>query len=104
MSIECCVTSNVDTGSVACYETHPIKSFYDQDLRVTVNTDNRTISDTTITNEFMQLMKYKGFTRKDVIHITRHSIKAAFLRSQPTRELLIELDRYAANNGSKRRR
>ena len=93
-TIESCCASNIDTGSVASYETHPIRVYYNQDLRVCVNTDNRTISDTTITKEYMQLMKYQGFTQDEIFHLGRHAIKGAFLQSHPTKELLKELDAY----------
>ena len=47
--LEMCITSNVQTGSVNSFETHPIRNYYDLGLRVTINTDNLLVSDTTIT-------------------------------------------------------
>jgi adenosine deaminase len=49
--LECCPSSNVQTGAVKDLATHPLKLYYDLGLRVTVNTDNRLITDTSVSRE-----------------------------------------------------
>jgi adenosine deaminase len=99
LCIEMCPTSNINTGAVESYGTHPIRTYLQDNLRVTVNTDNRTISDTTITNEYMQLMRYAGLTQKDILKTVNNGIKASFLNSKTTRKLLNELGEYVKKLG-----
>jgi adenosine deaminase len=49
--LEMCVSSNLQTGAVKRLEDHPIRMFYDLGLRVTVNTDNRLVTNTTLSEE-----------------------------------------------------
>src|SRR5690606_4888029 len=49
--LECCPSSNVQTGAVQRLETHPLKLYFDLGLRVTINTDNRLITRTTVSDE-----------------------------------------------------
>ena len=52
ITLECCPISNVQTKAVSSIEVHPIKEFLYRGLKVTVNTDNRTVSQTTIAKKF----------------------------------------------------
>jgi adenosine deaminase len=49
--LECCPSSNVQTGAVKELGRHPLKLYFDLGVRVTVNTDNRLITDTTVSKE-----------------------------------------------------
>lgn len=51
ISIECCLKSNLQTKAVAELINHPIKRFLEFGINATINTDNMTVSDTTIKNE-----------------------------------------------------
>lgn len=96
--IEICLTSNVDTGAVSSYDTHPVRVYYQRHLRLSINSDNRTISDTNVTKEYCSLMRHLGFNQKDIYALGRHGIKSAFLDSTETRELLNEFDAYVNHN------
>jgi len=98
IGVEVCPTSNVDTGAVASLSTHPIRTFYQQGLRVFLNTDNRTVSNTTITQEYMKLITELGFTQAEVYKLARNGIKAAFMNSMTRRPYHKELDRFKAEN------
>lgn len=52
VSIECCITSNLQTKAVLSLDNHPLKRFVDYGINATVNTDNMTVSDTTVEREF----------------------------------------------------
>jgi adenosine deaminase len=93
--IEICLTSNVDTGSVPSFETHPVRSYLLKDLRLAISTDNRLISDTTVTNEYQTLMSHLGFTQKDVYTMAQRAIKSAFLDNQAKQQLLDEFGCFA---------
>jgi adenosine deaminase len=49
---ECCVTSNYQTHAIDAFKDHPIRFYFDYGLCLTVNTDNRLMSDTTVTKEY----------------------------------------------------
>ena len=86
--LEMCPTSNVQTGAVESIEKHPIREYYDRGLRVTVNTDNRLMSDTTVTDELAILADRLDFTFEDIKHVVLAGFKSAFLR-YPERKALI---------------
>lgn len=52
VSVECCITSNLQTKAVLSLNNHPLKNFVDFGINATVNTDNMTVSNTTIEREY----------------------------------------------------
>lgn len=79
MPLEMCPTSNVHTGAVASIEEHPIKALADLRFRVTVNTDNRLMSDTTMTKEFDALCRTFDWDLDRLRWLTVNAMKSAFL-------------------------
>jgi adenosine deaminase len=77
--LEICVTSNVQTGAVPRLRDHPVRFYYDYGLRVTLNTDNRLMSDTNSTGEFVTACRAFGFTPEEVRNIIINGFKSAFL-------------------------
>ncbi len=77
--LEVCPSSNVQTRAVHDIASHPIRFYFDYGLRVTVNTDNRLITDTTVTKELMLLHQNLGFTLEDIIAMLISGFKSAFL-------------------------
>ena len=77
--LEMCPTSNVHTGAAPSIAEHPIKTLVDLRYRVTVNTDNRLMSDTTMSREFASLMDTFGWGWPDVRWLTINAMKSAFL-------------------------
>ena len=55
--LEICPTSNIQTKAINTYKEHPIYDFYNDKIMVTLNTDNRTVSDTTMTKECIEIEK-----------------------------------------------
>ncbi|HKY60182.1 MAG TPA: adenosine deaminase [Gemmatimonadota bacterium] len=86
--LEMCPTSNVQTGAVDSIEEHPIREYFDRGLRVTVNTDNRLMSNTTMTREIELLVEHLGFDLEEVKKLLLNGFKSAFLR-YPERKALI---------------
>ena len=76
--LEMCPSSNVHTGAAASLAEHPIGLLRDLRFRVTVNTDNRLMSDTTLTEEFAFLVDTFGFGWDDVEWFTINAMKSAF--------------------------
>ena len=90
IALEICLTSNWHTHSVRSLKHHPMKYYYDQGIRVTLNTDNRLISDTTLTKEFALARDLFGFTLHDFREITIVAMKSAFLPHIERRAMIIE--------------
>jgi adenosine deaminase len=87
--LEICLTSNVQTRAVTSLAHHPLKYYYDFGLRVTINTDNRLISNTTVTRELSLAGKYAQLNMADLKTIIIAGFKSAFL---PMREKAIMLN------------
>ena len=105
--IECCPSSNVQTGAVADMASHPFKFYLDFGIRVTINTDNRLITDTTMTKELSVVSKHFGLTSGDIRNILVAGFKSSFLtfhdRAQLVRKAQNEMDeivrQFAERNG-----
>ena len=76
--LELCPTSNVGTGVCASIADHPIGLLRRLRFRVTVNTDNRLMSATSMTNEFQQLADAFGYGLDDFEWLTVNAMKSAF--------------------------
>lgn len=76
--LELCPTSNVDTGAVASLAEHPIRHFLAEHFRVTVNTDNRLMSDITLSEELRRLSATLGLMLADVERLQINAMKSAF--------------------------
>ena len=85
--LELCLTSNIDVGTVPDYKSHPLRFYYEFGIRVTINTDNRLISNTTLTREYALAMEHLGLSLIDIKHIIVHGFKSAFLPIREKREL-----------------
>ena len=77
--LEICLSSNVHTGAAASVETHPFGIYYRCKFRVTLNTDDRLMSDTTMTKEFGIAQEVFGLGLDDFERITINSMKSAFI-------------------------
>ncbi len=77
--LECCLSSNVHTGAVKSMKEHPFRLFYDGKFRVTINTDNRLMSNTSMTKEYAVAVKEFGLTLDDLEKISINSMKSGFI-------------------------
>lgn len=90
--LEVCPTSNIQTNVVKDYKNHPIKKYYDYGIKVSVNTDNRTVSSTTLTKEYKHLIDNLGFSIDNLIEINKMSIEASFLSDDEKKQLLLKYE------------
>jgi adenosine deaminase len=79
--VECCPTSNVQTGAVASGAPHPIYTFLEHGIPVAVCTDNTTVSDTDQTRENRLLLDRLGLKGIEDIH--RNAADYSFIRRAP---------------------
>jgi adenosine deaminase len=77
--LEICLLSNVHVGAARSLAEHPFKLFYQEKFRVTLNTDNRLMSNTSMTKEFEAARDTFGLTMDDFEKITINAMKSAFL-------------------------
>jgi adenosine deaminase len=77
--LELCLLSNVHTGATPSLAQHPFKVFYQEKFRVTLNTDNRLMSNTTMTREFEAAAGTFGLGLDDFEKITINAMKSAFV-------------------------
>lgn len=78
LGLELCPTSNYQTRAVTPEDTYPLKSFLDNELLATVNTDNRTVSDTTIAKELEFITKHFGINETEIIKLYKNSVEISF--------------------------
>ena len=90
--LEMCPSSNVQTCSVTGFASHPLRFYFDFGLRVTVNTDNRLITDTTITKELLIAQREMGFSLADLCTVLVQGFKSAFLPFREKADLLRQVN------------
>jgi adenosine deaminase len=86
--IEICLTSNIQTKAAPAFEEHPLRRYYDEDLVLSLNTDNRLMSATTVTEEFWRAHEYQGFTWNELVDLSLMAFEAGFLPWQQKQEML----------------
>ncbi len=79
IALEICLTSNVQTHAVESYEEHPLRQYFDRGMNVVLNTDNRLMSGTTLTDEYMHASRYFGLGLDDLARIALNGFESAFL-------------------------
>jgi adenosine deaminase len=95
--LEICPTSNVQTGAAASIGTHPFGQLADLGFRVTINPDNRLMSNTTQSGEMALLVDAFGYSITDLETFTRNAAKSAFLPFDERTVLIEQITRgYAA--------
>ena len=78
IGIEMCPVSNLQTKAVESTKDYPMREFLDNGLKVTVNTDNRTVSNTTLTKELAFIQKTYGITDEEIRLMMKNAVDVAF--------------------------
>ncbi|MFG2002541.1 adenosine deaminase [Spirillospora sp. NPDC048911] len=86
--LEMCPTSNIQTGAAKSIAEHPIGLLRQLSFRVTVNTDNRLMSGTTLSEEFAKLVEAFGYGWDDLRWFTVNAMKSSFLGFDERLELI----------------
>ena len=90
--IEVCLTSNVQTHAVESFESHPVRGYFDDGLLVSLHTDNRLMSGTTMTEEYVRAAAHLGFTRVELVDIVLNGFRSAFLPWGEKQALLAQVE------------
>lgn len=86
--LEVCPTSNVQTNVIDTYSHHPILKLYKENIPISINTDNRTVSNITLTEEYIKLYKNFNFTLNDFKQMNIMAINHAFITKEEKEDLL----------------
>ena len=93
--LELCPSSNVQTGAVKSIGEHPLKFYLDLSLRVTLNTDNRLITNTTMTDEYWQAYKTFDLSPQNILDLIINGVKSSFMPYEVKKAYLREVKRKA---------
>jgi adenosine deaminase len=77
--LEICLNSNVHTGAIDKIENHPFKDLYNLKFRVFLNTDDRLMSNITLTDEYITATNIFGITLDDIEKLNINAMKSAFI-------------------------
>ena len=96
--LEMCPSSNVQTGAVSSIASHPIGLLEELRFRVTINTDNRLMSQTSMTEEFIKVADTFNWKLLDFQRVTVNALKSAFIPFDQRLQLIEDVvkPRYAA--------
>jgi adenosine deaminase len=89
VALEVCLTSNLQTGVVHTMAHHPLVDLLDLDVLVTLNTDDPSVSDSILTDEYRVAVEVFGLDYADLEHLILNAARASFL-SPPERQQLIQ--------------
>ena len=88
IALEICLTSNVQTHAVESYQEHPLRAYFDRGMNVVLNTDNRLMSGTTLTDEYLHAATALGFTFDELAEVALNGFSSAFLPWEERQRLL----------------
>lgn len=78
IGVEMCPTSNFQTKAVRKWDEYPLRQFVDAGIKVSINTDNRTVSGTTMTKELMKIYEMYGQDEELIFTLLRNAAETAF--------------------------
>jgi adenosine deaminase len=101
IALEICLTSNVQTKAVESYEQHPLRTYYDRGMNVVLNTDNRLMSGTTLTDEYALAARHFDLGLDDLARIALNGFESSFLHWQEREDLIAAVRRDLAALGAR---
>ena len=96
LGLEVCLSSNLHTRAIPSIQSHPVRQMILRGLRVSLNTDNRTVSNTTVTRELQLAVDELGFRKGEVIKAVKDGVKSSFFRKAEKRWILDRIDQDLA--------
>ena len=87
ISIESCLTSNYQTGTIKDLATHPVKTFLANGLTVCLNTDDPAVENIELVGEYQLAQKVLGFSLEQISQLQKNAVKMSFLSEQEKKAL-----------------
>lgn len=97
IALEMCPTSNIQTKAITDFKNYPLYKLYKMGIMTTINTDNRTVSNTNLTKEYELLLNNFDLKIDDIIKMNEYAIDSAFLNNVDKEKLLIEYKKQLWN-------
>lgn len=88
ITLEICPTSNIQCRTQLSYGAHPAKRLLDMGVNVTINTDNMSLADVTLEDEYEHCLGEMGFTAGDLVRMSRCAVEASFMPEAEKEKLL----------------
>ncbi|MFH1529499.1 MAG: adenosine deaminase [Pseudomonadota bacterium] len=92
LGLEVCLSSNLHTRAIPSIQSHPVRQMMHRGLRFSLNTDNRTVSDTNITREMQLAVSELGFNKGAIIKSVKDGVKSSFFHKAEKRWVLDRID------------
>jgi len=89
--LEICPTSNIQTKVIDNYSNHPIYSLYKQGILTSINTDNKTVSNITLSDEYQKLIDTFNLNISDLIKMNIYALEKSFLNEEEKKDILRKL-------------
>jgi adenosine deaminase len=103
VALEQCITSNYQTGSWADERSHPLGALHRRGVPVTINSDDPSIQNATLSHDYVKAVDYFGFTIDDLVALNQRAIDAAFLddgeKSALSQRYRTAVDNFRASHG-----
>jgi adenosine deaminase len=97
ITLDLCPTSNVHAGIVDSVAAHPLAALHRLGVPVTLNTDDTTVSDITLSEEYLRAVEQNGLTLPELWTIDRHALDVAFADAATLARLRNEFDAWGAS-------
>ena len=91
LPLEMCLSSNVQTGAAASFDDHPFPVYYRNNFRVILGTDNRLMSNTTLSREMHLAVKHYNLTLRDLEKITINAMKSSFIHHDERIQIIYDV-------------
>lgn len=88
VTLEVCPTSNIQTKAYETFKDHPFKKLMDLGVSISLNTDNMTVSNTTMNKEYKVMKDTFNLTKEELIRIYKMSVNSSFATKETKKELL----------------
>ena len=92
ITLELCPTSNIHTCMFPCIEEYPLRKLMEAGVKVTINTDNMTVSNINLAKEFGKLIAAFNLTDEEIKGFARNSVNACFADEETKKVLLEKID------------
>lgn len=93
IGIELCPTSNKQTKAISSFEDYPLSLFVEKELLVTINTDNRTVSNTTMTEELMTASSLLHEDKEIILQLLKNAAEVSFASDALKEEMIARLNK-----------
>lgn len=97
LTLECCLTSNLQTGAVAEISLHPFEMLEKKGHRVTLNTDDPAVSGISLSGEYELASKTWGYDREQLLKMTMGAVEGAFLGGDARADLIQRVETAMAS-------